>query len=96
MGKLIELPKNEKPTVATVLDKTKLVDQPVFANAENGDKVLIYQGGQYALLYRPSTNKIISIGALNIAPQAQASPSPTVLPTAIVSPTAKPSVKSSR
>src|SRR5450759_4383999 len=42
VGKLMLLPADEEPTVASVTDTTKLKDQPFFANAQNGDKVLIY------------------------------------------------------
>jgi len=74
IGKLMELPKGEEPTVATVSDKDKLSNQPFFANAQNGDKVFIYAKGKKAILYRPSTNKIIEVGPVNIGESFQASP----------------------
>src|SRR5690242_11401091 len=40
VAKLIDLP-SETPTIATVSDISKLKDQPFFANAKNGDVVLI-------------------------------------------------------
>ncbi len=66
VGKLTPLPANETPTIATVTDITKLKDQPFFANAKNGDKVLIYTQAKEAYLYRPSTNKLINIAPVNL------------------------------
>ena len=80
VGKLIALPTDETPTVATVTDASKINSQPFFANAQNNDKVLIYQKAQKAILYRPSENRIIEVGAVNINNQpvsATASPSPS-------------------
>ncbi len=84
VGKLIALPTDEKPTVATVTDATKVKDQSFFINAKNDDKVLIYQKAQKAILFRPSENRIIEVGAVNINNQAvQASPSSSASPSAV-------------
>ena len=68
VGKLIVLPTGEEPTIATVTDPKALQDQPFFANAEVGDRVLIYQTSKKAILYRPSTNIILNIAPLTVSP----------------------------
>lgn len=70
VAKLIELPEGEKPILATVSDREKLEGQPFFENAIMGDKVLIYAQAKKAVLYRPSTNKVINVApvAVNTSP----------------------------
>lgn len=65
VGRLIELPQNQQPTVATVSDTTKLTTQPFFAKAMRGDKVLLYSAAHKAILYRPTINKIIEVSLLS-------------------------------
>lgn len=67
VGKLYDLPKNEKPDVATVKDKDALKKQyPFFDKAENGDVVMIYKDAKIAILYRPSTKQLVKVGPVNI------------------------------
>ncbi len=74
VGKLIELPRDETPTVATVSDITKLKNQPFFAHAKNGFKVLLYQKAKKAIMYDPWANKIIEVQPLSIGDSSQEKP----------------------
>lgn len=66
IGKFMELPEGEAPTLATVTDREKLADQTFFLKAENGDKVLIYSQSGKAILYRPSSGKIVDVTTVNV------------------------------
>ena len=70
VGKLVVLPQNEQPVVATVTDVTKLKDQPAFANAQNGDKILIYTNEKKAYLYNPTKNVIVDVIPVNLGQNA--------------------------
>ncbi|MEK7555892.1 MAG: hypothetical protein AAB523_01225 [Patescibacteria group bacterium] len=65
-GKLIILPEGEVPTIATVSDPEKLKDQPFFAKAKVGDKVLLYQNARKAYLYDPVNNKILEVAPISL------------------------------
>lgn len=62
--KYVALPQ-ETPTLATVKDVTKLSNQAFFIDAQNGDKVLIFQKSGKALIYRPATKQIIEFSAVS-------------------------------
>jgi hypothetical protein len=66
VSRLIVLPSDEEPTIATVSDPEKLKDQPFFANAKAGYKVLIYSKAKKAILYDPESDKIVEVAPLNI------------------------------
>ena len=66
VSKLIVLPEEETPTIATVNDPEKLKDQLFFSKAQKGDKVLIYTNARKAILYSPTTNKIVEVAPINI------------------------------
>lgn len=79
VGRLVVLPEDETPTIATVSDPDALKDQAFFAEAKKGDKVLIYSNAKKAILYDPALDKVITIAPLNIdAPKAAtpAAPAP--------------------
>ena len=65
INKYLQLP-DETPTVATVNDVSKLKNQSFFKNAQNGDKVLVFPKAGRALLYRPSSHKIIEYSLVNL------------------------------
>ncbi len=69
VGKILVLPEGEDPTVATVTNLEKLKDQPFFAKAKLGDRVLIYTGAKKAILYDPIANKIVEVAPLGIEQQ---------------------------
>ncbi len=66
ISQLIVLPEGEVPTIATVQDPELLKEQPFFANAKKGDKVLIYTNARKAILYNPVSNKIVEVAPVNI------------------------------
>lgn len=63
VSKIMVLPSGETPTVANISDASKLRDRAFFDNAQNGDKVLIYQDAQKAIIYRPSTKQIVEVAS---------------------------------
>jgi len=67
VSRLMVLPSNETPTMATVTDPEKLKDQRFFVNAKRGDRVLIYTLAGKAILYSPTLNKIIEVAPVNTA-----------------------------
>jgi hypothetical protein len=71
VGELISLPEDEKPSVATVTDEEKLGDQIFFKNAKEGDKVLIYTNARKVILYRPSEDRVVEVGSVNIQEEVE-------------------------
>jgi len=77
VSQLIVLPEGEEPTIATVTDPEKLKDQPFFAKAKKGYKVLIYTNVKKAILYDPQDNKIIEVSSVNIGSSQPSIPTDT-------------------
>jgi uncharacterized protein HemX len=77
VSQIIVLPTNEQPTIATVADPSQLQDQPFFAKAKQGDKVLIYTNARKAILYDPVLNKIVEVAPLSIGNSFAGGTSPT-------------------
>ncbi|MBX4200196.1 hypothetical protein KW790_01935 [Candidatus Parcubacteria bacterium] len=68
VSKVLVLPPNETPTIATVSDLTKLKSEPFFKNAEVGDRVLFYADSKKAILWRPSTKQVVEMSPVVPAP----------------------------
>lgn len=79
VGKLIDLPVGEEPTVATVQDATQVKSQPFFAKAQNGYRVILYTNAKLAILFDEKGNKLINVGTINVG-------TPSGTPAAVPSP----------
>ncbi|MFA5945921.1 MAG: hypothetical protein WC802_03370 [Patescibacteria group bacterium] len=93
VGKLIELPDGETPTIAKVDDPEQLKKQGLFQKAQKGDTVLIYPTEKKAILYRSSENKIIEVTSVNVTetlPTKTPAPAPAPVPAPAVAPTVPP------
>lgn len=66
ISQLADLPQGETPAIATISDASKLKSRTFFTSAQNGDKVLIYSKAVKAVLYRPSTGKIIEYSTVDL------------------------------
>lgn len=66
VNRLYLLPTDEKPTLVTVTDVSKVKEQPFFSRAENGDKALVYTQSRKAILYRPSKDVVVEVAPLNV------------------------------
>lgn len=58
---IMELPTDEDPTIAAVTDLERLKNEPFFQNAQNGDRVIFFPRAKKAILYRPTSRKIIEV-----------------------------------
>ena len=64
VNKIMILPTGEEPVIKTVTNLDEVNYQPFFMNAAVGDQVIIYSIAKKAVLYRPSTNKVIEASNL--------------------------------
>lgn len=72
VGRHILLP-DEEPKLVTVTDARILkASQPFFANAKDGDKVLVYS--HKVILYDPDIDKIVEVAQIKILPPTPAVP----------------------
>lgn len=73
VGRLIALPTDEEPTIATVTELAPLSNQPFFTHAKVGDRVLIYVKNRRAILYDPLKDKILEVGPFSLTSDASES-----------------------
>lgn len=62
----VVLPANEEPAIATVSNAEEVRGQEFFRNAQNGYKVLVFQGSGFAVLYDPERDKIVNLAQLDV------------------------------
>ena len=66
VGRLMQLPSDELPTVMTVTDSDRLKNLNFFTNALVGHKLLIYEKAHKAILFDPIQNVIIEVAPSNM------------------------------
>lgn len=76
VGKLIELPEGEEPTVATVQDAEQIRNQPFFAKAQNGYRVILFTDAKLAILFDEQANKLINVGSISVSTSSAAKTTP--------------------
>lgn len=77
VGKVAVIPPDEQPVVREVEELESLAKQPFYAEAEIGDKVLLFTKAKRAFLYRPSTKQIVNISSNIIIQGTEAAGSET-------------------
>mgnify|MGYP001601668169 CR=1 FL=1 len=71
VAKLMVVPTDIEPTVATIVDVEKLREQNEFYNqAENDDHLIVYP--TQAILYRSTLNKIVAVVPVNVQAPTEA------------------------
>lgn len=78
VGKLILLPKDEDPTFAVVTDKNEVKDPFLADKVQNNDDILVYAKNRLVIVYRPSINKIVTVGAVSADPALTESAGTTI------------------
>jgi hypothetical protein len=82
VGQLIQLPQNETPSMATINDAASAkAGQPFLKDAENGDVLIVYSTAGEAILYRPSTNKLVAVGPVTSGSSDEGDTTPAPKPT---------------
>ena len=61
---VLEVPADEKPTIATVSDPAAMGNQEFFQYAKPGDKLIVYNQAGKSILYYPTSDRIIEVAPL--------------------------------
>jgi hypothetical protein len=61
------LPSDEVPALATITDPSK-ISTKFLKKTQTGDKLLIYQKNSRVIIYRPSIDRIVDVGPVEITP----------------------------
>ncbi len=76
VGKLIVLPADEEPTIATITDASALkAEQQFYRDAEDGYKVIIYMQAKKAIIYDESRNILVNVGPIFLNENQTTTPS---------------------
>lgn len=78
VSRSIDVPSDEVPSMATIDDLSSLQNQAVFRKAQVGDIAILYSKAEKAIIYRPSTGKIITAVDIKLG---SGSPTPSVAKT---------------
>lgn len=70
-GAIYEIPPDEVPTIIAITDANKLREsEPEFyANAKNGDKLIVFTTKKLAFIFRQEEKKIINTAPVQLAPK---------------------------
>lgn len=67
VSQLMVLPAGENPLIFDIQNAASLAQsQPFFANAVDGDKLLLYPRAGRSILYSPSRNIVVNVGNLSV------------------------------
>lgn len=71
MRKIIIMPTNEDPVVATITDINQLKDKEFYKDAQNGDRVVVFANAKKAYIYSPERKLIVNVGAFQLDQKTQ-------------------------
>ena len=64
VSSMVDFSSDEAPTILTVNDTTVLKSDPFFAEAQKGDKILVYAKAKKVVLFDPRAGRILKIEPL--------------------------------